>query len=140
MELNRTRKREAGFSAIETLAALCVLTIGITAVSTGLTEGRRIATEADRRQRAVWLAYDKMTEKLALSYHAAGAPGGTTERVADRVLLGEDEEDGITRRWWVEEDWSAPGIVRVSVVTQWTRRGKVQTYVIGGLVASGLTP
>jgi Tfp pilus assembly protein PilV len=140
MELSRVQKREAGFSAIETLVALLVLTIGMTAATTGLTEGLRITAEADQRQRAIWLADNKMTEKLALGAAEAAVPIEATDHVEGGVLVGEDEQDGITRRWWVEPGWSDPGLVRVFVVTQWTRRGEPQTYPVAGLLAKGLTP
>ena len=140
MELRRAQGREGGFSAIETLIALFILTIGISAVATGLTEGRRIASEADHRQRAVWLAEEKVTEKLALGYDAAVLPVDPTEHVERGVLVGEDEEDGVVRRWWIEPDWPGPGSIRVIVATQWTRRSAPQTYTVAGLLASGLTP
>jgi Tfp pilus assembly protein PilV len=140
MELSRVQGREGGFSAIETLVALLILTIGITAAATGLTEGLRIAAEADHRQRAIWLADNKMTEKMALGAAEAAVPVEPTEQVEGGVLVGEDEEDGIARRWWVEPGWSDQGLVRVFVVTQWTRRSEPQTYPAAGLLAKGLTP
>jgi Tfp pilus assembly protein PilV len=140
MELRRAQEREGGFSAIETLVAVLILTIGITAVANGLTEGLRIAGEADHRQRAIWLADNKMAEKLAVGYAEAAVPVDPAEHVEEDALVGEDEQDGITRRWWVEPGWSDQGLVRVFVVTQWTRRGDPQTYTVAGLLASGLTP
>jgi hypothetical protein len=132
--------REDGFSVIETLVALFILTIGISAVATGLTEGRRIAAEADHRQRAIWLADSKVTEKLALGYDRAIVPVDPSEHVERGTLVGEDEQDGIARRWWVDPDWPGPGCVRVFVATQWTRRSETQTYTVAGLLTSGLTP
>ncbi|MFZ5876895.1 MAG: type IV pilus modification PilV family protein [Nitrospirota bacterium] len=140
MELIRAERRERGFSAIETLVALCILMIGLSAVSTGLTEGLRIAATADQRQRAIWLADDKVTEKLGLGYDAAAVPADPTEHVERGTLVGEDEQDGIVRRWRVEPDWPRPGSVRVFVATQWMRRGELQTYTVAGLLAKGLTP
>lgn len=140
MELTRHHGSEGGFSAIETLVALLILTIGITAVTTGLTEGRRIAADADHRQRAIWWADEKLAEKLAAGYAEAAVPVEPTERVAAGVLVGEDEQDGIARRWWVEPGWSGPGLVRVFVVTRWTRRGESHTHTVAGLLGNGLTP
>jgi type II secretory pathway pseudopilin PulG len=140
MELERRHAREAGFSVIETLIALFVLTIGISAVSAGLTEGRRIASEADRREHAIWLADSKVTEKLALGYNGAVVPVDPTERVERGMLVGEDAQDGIVRRWSVEPGWPGPGSVRVFVATQWTLRSEPQTYTVAGLLTSGLTP
>jgi type II secretory pathway pseudopilin PulG len=140
MELRLVQGRDSGFSAVETLIALFILTIGLSAVATGLTEGRRIASDADRRQRAVWLAENKVTEKLAAGYDATVVPVDPTERVVGGVLVGEDEEDGIVRRWWIEPDWPEPGSVRVLVATQWTRRSEPQIYTVAGLLTSGLTP
>jgi hypothetical protein len=140
MELRWAQGREGGFSAIETLIALFILTIGISAVATGLTEGRRIASDADHRQRAIWLADNKVTEKLALGYDAALVPIDPAEHVERGVLVGEDEQEGVVRRWWVEPDWPGRGSLRVFVATQWTRRSEPQTYTVAGLLTNGLTP
>ncbi|MFZ5861831.1 MAG: type IV pilus modification PilV family protein [Nitrospirota bacterium] len=140
MALKRTNRRERGFSAIETLIALVILTIGMTATATGLTEGRRVAAEADVRQRAIWLAYDKMTEKIALGYDAVRTSGGPIEQVMNGVLVGADEDAGITRRWWVEPGWADRELVRVVVRTEWTRRNERRTQILVGLLASGLAP
>jgi Tfp pilus assembly protein PilX len=131
--------RQAGFSALETLIAMLLLAVGVTAMSTAFTEGRRIATEADRRQRAMWLAHDKLTAKLALGYDKAAHPVDPAEHAEAGGLVGKDSRDGVTRTWWVESRWSGPGLVRVVVVAEWMRRGQRQTYQVAGLLAKGRT-
>lgn len=130
---------QAGFSLIETLVALLLLAVGVAAVTTGFTQGHRVAEEVGRRQRAISLAQDKLAEKLARSYDMVAAPTLTTERVEGSVLIGEDEANGISRIWVVEPDQPAPGLARVWVATHWTRQGTLHTYQIAGLLAEGLT-
>lgn len=125
---------------IETLIALFLLTVGLTAVATGFTEGQRIVAEAQHRERAIGAAREKLMERLALGYeHATDlvAPG---EQELDGSLFGEDEDGGVIRRWYVEPEQPDHGLTRVSVVTQWTRRGERQTYRISGLLVRGRTP
>lgn len=130
---------QAGFSLIETLVALVLLAIGVAAVTTGFTEGHRVADEVGRRQRAMALAQDKLAGKLARPYRIVTDPTEVTERVESGVLIGEDEVNGISRRWVVETDYPAPGLARVWVAARWMRRDSVQTFEIAGLVAEGLT-
>jgi len=131
---------EAGFSLIETLVALVLLTVGVAAVTTGFAEGHRLADEVGLRQRAISLAQDKLTEKLAMKFGSLTAPTQAHERLDAGVLVGQDEIYGVSRTWVIEPDHPAPGLVRVWVVTNWTRRGATQTYQIAGLVAEGITP
>jgi prepilin-type N-terminal cleavage/methylation domain-containing protein len=128
---------DPGFSALETLVAMLVLAIGVTAISTAFTEGRRVATEADRRQRAIWFAEDKLAEKLALGYEKAAQLVGADEHIEGRNLVGQDVRDGLRRTWWVEPGWSAAGVMRVVVIAEWTRRGVPQGYQVAGLLARG---
>jgi prepilin-type N-terminal cleavage/methylation domain-containing protein len=130
--------RDAGFSALETLIAMLILAVGVTAMSTAFTEGRRVATEADRRQRAIWFAEEKLTEKLALGYDKAAYPMDPDEHTEGGNLVGEDSRDRISRSWWVEPRWSDAGVMRVVVVTKWIRRGERQAYQVAGLLARGL--
>lgn len=138
MELTGARRRsEHGFSVIETLIALFILTIGVAAMATGLTEGRRIAGEAEQRERATWSAQDKVTDKLARGFDRAAEPVTPDEAWADGMLVGRDEQAGVARMWWVEPDRPEPGMVRVSALTQWTRRGERRVYQISSLLARG---
>jgi prepilin-type N-terminal cleavage/methylation domain-containing protein len=131
---------EAGFSLIETLVALVLLTVGVAAVTTGFTEGRRLADEVGRRQRAISLAQDKLAEKLTMRFDAIAIPTQAGERVEAGALVGQDEMNGVARTWVVEPNHLVPGLARVWVATRWTRRGEVQSYPIAGLLAEGVTP
>lgn len=131
---------QAGFSLIETLVALVLLLIGVAAVTTGFVEGHRLADEAGTRQRAISLAQDKLTQKLARTYDTIAIPDRETERVQNGILIGEDEVNGIVRRWVVEPHYVDRGLSRVWVVTRWTQRGSVQSVQVAGLRAEGLAP
>jgi prepilin-type N-terminal cleavage/methylation domain-containing protein len=135
-----TDSAQAGFSLIETLVALVLLAIGVVATTRGFMEGTRVSIEVDRRQRAIWLAHDKLAEKLAQSYGAVRLPSRVAERLEGGVLIGEDMTDGISRIWVAEPDYPVPGVSRVWVAARWERRGVVQTHQLTGLVAEGLVP
>lgn len=141
MELtNAGSGAQAGFSAIETLIALLLLVIGIGAMTTGFTDGHRVAHQIDRRQQAIASARDKVTELLARDYDAIATPTQPGEQTTAGVLVGEDHLNGISRQWVVEPDHPAPGLARVWVMTSWTRSGAIQTYQLAGLRSEGLTP
>lgn len=129
---------DAGFSLIETLVALGLLAIGVAAVTTGFTAGHRLADEAGRRQRAIVLAQDKLAEKLSVSDNALMLPSEMDERVEAGVVLGEDEVNGVSRRWVVEPDFPAPGLVRLWVTTRWTQQGVAHAFQVAGLRGEGL--
>ncbi|MEW6682434.1 MAG: hypothetical protein AB1451_05870 [Nitrospirota bacterium] len=131
---------DAGFSLIDTLAALGLLAIGVAAVTTGFTEGHRLADEVGRRQRAIVLAQDKLAEKLSVSDNAIMLPSEMGERVEAGVLLGEDQVNGVSRRWVVEPDFPAPGLFRVWVTTRWTQRSVAHVFQVAGVRGEGLVP
>jgi prepilin-type N-terminal cleavage/methylation domain-containing protein len=135
-----TDSAQAGFSLIETLVALVLLAIGVAAITRGFIEGTRVSGEVDRRQRAIWLAQDKLAEKLAQRYETVALPGRAAERLEGGVLIGEDMTDGISRIWVAEPDYPVPGVSRVWVAARWERRGVVQTHQLAGLMAESLAP
>lgn len=131
---------ERGFSLIETVIALGLLVIGVLAVTTVFTEGRRILGDAERRRSAVWLGREKMEEKVGLAYDTLVEGGDMNERVENGVLIGEDRQGGIIRVWTVEPDRPAPGMTRVGVTTRWTERGTIRSFRAVGFKAQGRTP
>lgn len=138
--MRRMDAQQAGFSLVEVAVAVGVLVIGVTAVTAAFTGGHRAAQEAARRQQAVWLAQEKLAEKLGRGYDVLTVPANPAERVARGVLVGEDQIRGLTRRWVVEQDQPAPGLARIWVAVSWGRGGSVQSYRLASLLAHGLTP
>ncbi len=131
---------ERGFSLIETLIALGLLVIGVLAVTTVFTEGRRILGDAERRRSAVWLGREKMEEKVGQAYDTLVERGGMNERIENGMLIGEDRHGGIIRVWTVEPDRPEPGMARVGVTTRWTERGVIRSFRAVGFKAQGRTP
>lgn len=131
---------ERGFSLIETLIALGLLVIGVLAVTTVFTEGRRILGDAERRRSAVWLGREKMEEKVGQAYDTLVERGGMNERIENGMLIGEDRHGGIVRVWTVEPDRPLPGMARVGVTTRWTERGVIRSFRAVGFKAQGRTP
>ena len=131
---------EHGFSLIETLIALGLLVIGVLAVTTVFTEGRRILGDAERRRSAVWLGREKMEEKVGQAYDTLVERAGDAERLDEGVLIGEDRHGGIVRVWMVEPDRPLPGVARVVVTTRWSERGAIRSFHVVGLKARGRAP
>lgn len=133
-------KGERGFSLIETLLAVSLLVIGILAVTTAFTEGRRVLGDAARRRSVVWLVREKMDVKLGQAYESLGTRTDDAERLEETVVIGEDRHDGIIRIWTVEPDRPVPGMVRVTVAGRWDRRGAIQVFRAVGFKAQGRMP
>ncbi len=131
---------ERGSSLIETLIALCLLVIGVLAVTTVFTEGRRILGDAERRRSAVWLGREKMEEKVGQAYDTLVERGDMNERIENGMLIGEDRHGGIVRVWMVEPARPLPGMARVGVTTRWTERGVIRSFHIVGFKAQGRSP
>ena len=131
---------ERGSSLIETLIALCLLVIGVLAVTTVFTEGRRVLGDAERRRSAVWLGREKMEEKLGQAYDTLVERGDMNERIENGMLLGEDRHGGIVRVWTVEPARPLSGMARVGVTTRWTERGVIRSFRIVGFKAQGRSP
>ena len=133
----RDAHRQAGFSLIETLVALCILVVGVLGVTRMFSEGRRIFAEVERRRSAVWLAQDKLEAKVGQEYDTLGAPTNGSEWSEGGMLAGQDEHEGIVRSWRVEIDRPAPGVADIWVATQWTERGARRSVLLVGLKARG---
>jgi len=134
------QRGDAGFSLVETLIALVLLTLGVAAMTTGFSEGQRVAGEVALRQRAISLAQDKLREKLAMTSDAIMSATQPDERIESGVLVGQDRIAGISRMWVIEPDLPAPGVIRVWVAASWVRRGVRDSYQVAGLLAKGVTP
>lgn len=131
---------ERGFSLIETLIALGLLVIGVLAVTTVFTEGRRVLGDAERRRSAVWLGREKMEEKLGQAYDTLAERAGDAERLDDGVLIGEDRHGGIIRAWTVDPARPLPGVARVVVTTRWNEHGAIRSFRVVGFKARGRAP
>ena len=131
---------ERGSSLTETLIALCLLVIGVLAVTTVFTEGHRVLGDAERRRSAVWLGREKMEEKLGQAYDTLVERGDMNERIENGMLIGEDRHGGIVRVWMVEPARPLPGMARVGVTTRWTERGVIRSFHIVGFKAQGRSP
>ena len=127
----------AGFSLIEVLVALCILVVGVLGVTRMFSEGRRIFGEVEQRRSAVWLAHDKLEAKLGQEYETLVAPTNGSERTEGGMLVGEDQREGLVRKWRIEVDRPAPGLTSIWVATQWIERGAGRSVLLVGIRARG---
>ena len=137
-------KREQGFTLLEIIIAIAILSIGLLAVATmqttaiignsqaiGITEGITLAQ--DRAERIARLAYNDATlsDGAGTNDDSAGLddnPNDATNPLADQsdpnnpILVG-----GVGRPynvyWNVAEDWPITNTKTIRVIVLWTDRG-----------------
>ena len=100
------RRRSAGFTLIEVLVALAIVTIGMAAVLEALTSSARTAMYLENKTFAEWVALDQMERVRLLSGNlpALGTSDGTLEMAH--------------RKWqWRQKvvDSQVPGVRRITI-------------------------
>jgi type II secretion system protein I len=106
--------RRRGFTLLEVIVSLVVLTTGLVMVMEAFTVGLRASAAADRRTMAALLLQDKMEELKKEPLLTAGSDEGD---------FGEDFAD---YNWRVDiSETETPGLVHVEVTVMWEgRRGE----------------
>ena len=74
----RLSAREDGFTIIEALAALALMTTGIVALIGSIDKQRDLVTHSEKKEAAAHVAQREMEKVLALDYDKAAYPTGTT--------------------------------------------------------------
>jgi len=126
------RIREGGFTLIEVMVAISILTIGLLAIAsmqTSAIQGNSFATKVTE---GTTLAQDRMEELLSLSYNDAlldpdGSPHGETQAQMDA-------HPGYTITWNVTEvDVDGDTVddsKQITVTCTWTDRGRQKQSVL----------
>ena len=122
--------RRAGFTLVETLAALLLVAIVIPVVMRGVTLATGAASASKRRTEAASLAQSKLSELLA------------TERWRGGVLAGQfgpaDGHNAGDYGWRAEvAPWTEPYLKELAVRVSWDRAGVEQSVTLTTLVYEG---
>ena len=97
-------KKTDGFSLLEVVIAMAVLSIGLLAFIGMFGAGYQALKSGNNRTLATQLARDKMEALRA---------------TAPSLINDEDLAEGMTRKWWVQKDAGDPGIWIISVEVCW---------------------
>ena len=98
----RKRLRGAGgFSLVEVLVAMLILTIGMISIAALLAVTTQMAMGAREAARSTRLAQDKIDELMKLNFTTAPAVAIGGDLDQDAVNYSETPGDGITLRWAV---------------------------------------
>ncbi|MBI3621628.1 MAG: hypothetical protein HY208_05505 [Nitrospirae bacterium] len=122
------RRNESGFSLIETILALALLTGGCLAVVGMFVVGDRASAGAARTDEALALARSVMEWKRMLPYERLDEDDLDGDGRSDgRSLAGADAPGLFHREWRLWRDLPGPGLSIVSVGISWSdERGRVR--------------
>ena len=114
MKLNRKQdqsKRESGFTLLEVIIAISILTVGMLAVASMQTAAIRGNSFANQATESITWAQDKMEDLMALTYSAV-ANGGPETTPDNYMVNWEVDTVGNVKRITVTVTWQEKGINR----------------------------
>jgi prepilin-type N-terminal cleavage/methylation domain-containing protein len=128
MKMNPIKKRasnkSAGFTMIEVLIALAILSIGLLAIATQQITATRSNTVSNKLTEGTTATQDKLEELISLDYDHADLEdidedgcGGLNDRLDDADYT-EDPGKGYRISWNVCTD-ATSGLKRITVISQW---------------------
>ena len=122
-------RRESGYSLVELMVAIVVLTVAILPMVNTFEAGLRAATASGDYDRARACAGGRLEEAKTLPYEvvAAGLPGGVCEPSGFEYTVSTKFVDGHLRE--VDED---RGLTRVTIRVEWDGGG---SYGVSGVVS-----
>ena len=97
----RQLRDDGGFSLVEVLVAMLILTIGMIAIAGLLGVTTQMAMGAREAARSTRLAQDKIDELMKLNFATAPAVAIGGDLTQDVANYSETPDDGITLRWAV---------------------------------------
>jgi len=112
--------RKEGFTLIECIVAISILTVGILGIAGMLTIGTRLVRTGIKSFTAVQVARNRMETLYALDSLTKGGLAGDCPG-----------PPGIECSWEIIQD--APGLLRFKVVTSWKEGDDMKSFVIEAL-------
>lgn len=114
------RRAPEGFTLLEILVAVMILSVGIVGALGVFTLSLRTGTQASRLGRATEIAQ----RELAL---ASAAPG---------AAMGQTGSQG-AYTWQTKQVDLPEGLIALSVAVKWSRRGRPQTFALSQIITPG---
>ena len=124
----RRRQRRRGFTLIEVLATMLLISIVLPAVMEGIVLGSHVASNARRRSEAAQLAHEKIDELIATVQWNGGAMSG------DFSAMGwPDYTWQATTNAWAQ-DTTGLNLQELDVTVNWTANGSPHSVQVSSLV------
>jgi type IV pilus assembly protein PilV len=128
-------KDQSGFSLVEVLIAICVLSIALLGLATLQSRGIRSNDLANRTTQAAALAQIKLEEFIHRSASEVFAAGQTID--PDNPLDETGESGGIfSRSWEISDDTPVPYAQTVSVTVSWNDIVGQHNVTVSGVITS----
>lgn len=129
--MRRTRRKTTGFTLVEALITLLLVTVLLPLVMKGVSSAAQLGVLAERRSQAAALADTRLTESLITGDWDEGDQAGEF----DPEVYGTDADDFV---WYLlVDDWNGLTTHKeVTVLVTWQQRGKEQTVSMATVVYS----
>ena len=115
---------EKGFSLLEVLISIVVLSIGLLGVANMQVVAIRINDNANQMTQATTITQDKVEELMALPFNAAALADATPP--GEFTTSNEAKPTGYTVQWQVDDN--ADGTKTVNVNTTWVNTGEPKSF------------
>jgi hypothetical protein len=132
-------RNQCGFSLIEAMIAMVILTVGCLAVVGMFVIADRAAAHSAKWDQAAMLARQLMEWKRALPFDQLRQDDRDGDGVADGEMgpaagdrfMSEDDPGAFHRQWELRLDHPAAGLATVSVMIDWQDDGRSQRFALG---------
>jgi type IV pilus modification protein PilV len=123
-QMNEARRARAGFSMLEIMIALGVLSLGVLAMTAGQLAAIKLSGDSRSRTVAMSLAQQSLETVQTLSAQDVkdSVPeSGTANDPNNPLNPSPDANDNITynRSWTVEEDTPETGVITITIQIDW---------------------
>lgn len=119
------RRTRSGFSMLEIMIALGVLSLGVLAMTAGQLAAIKLSGDSRSRTTAMALAQQQVETVHTMTAQDVKdmvPPSGTADDPSNPIHPNPDDASSITfnRSWTVQEDTPETGVITVTIVVTWT--------------------
>ena len=141
LRFKKTSRSSAGFTLIETIASLSILSIGVLGVAAGLLSAMTVSTQSRAKTEAIFIAQQQLEifRIMTIAELKALDTGGAVVIDNGSGVNGSQVEfdSRFTQSWIVELDTPATDVISLTVIVSWTdddgtvRSTQLRTYRAG---------
>ncbi len=113
-------RASAGFTLIEILVTLTILTLGVLALARMMPEGSKVMSRSRNSTTATAVAAQKIEDLKAADWYSASLAAGTYT----------DQSGPFTRTWTIADDSPMTGLKKLTVTATWTVQGGTRSSVV----------